>query len=66
MAAQGNVQCTGCAHFAPALDPVVQKAFLGYCKKRQWPFHEMVPQGGMAWMKEHECPLFEPAQEDAD
>lgn len=66
MAAQENVQCANCAHFEPALDKTVQQVFMGYCNKRQWPFTEMIPLGGMAWMKEHECPLFEVAEEEAD
>lgn len=66
MADQTNVQCASCAHFAPALNVTIQKAFMGYCKKRQWPFTEMVPFGGMAWMKEHECPLWEQVEEATD
>lgn len=66
MAAPSHVPCMNCAHYEPALDRTVQQVFLGYCNKRQWPFTEMIPNDGMAWMKEHECPDFEVAEEEAD
>jgi len=30
--------CIRCAHFRPALDPNIQRAYLGKCVKREWPF----------------------------
>lgn len=54
-----KIQCAECAHYSPALDPNVQKAYFGYCEKRHWPFNEMIPQSGFSWMKEQDCALFE-------
>jgi len=41
-----------CDYFEEALDPNIRRAFLGYCKAREWPFTVMVPIGGL----EGECP----------
>src|SRR5262249_3092170 len=30
--------CVRCTHLRPALDPNLQKAYLGRCLKREWPF----------------------------
>lgn len=30
--------CVRCNHFRPALDPNIQRAYLGKCVKREWPF----------------------------
>ncbi len=30
--------CIRCHHFRPALDPNIQRAYLGKCVKREWPF----------------------------
>ncbi len=30
--------CVRCTHMRPALDPNIQKAYLGKCLKREWPF----------------------------
>jgi hypothetical protein len=30
--------CVRCTHLRPALDPNIQKAYLGKCVKREWPF----------------------------
>ncbi len=30
--------CVRCTHMRPALDPNIQKAYLGKCMKREWPF----------------------------
>src|SRR5260370_9341779 len=33
-----NSLCVRCKHLRPALDPNLQKAYLGICLKREWPF----------------------------
>jgi len=33
-----NCLCVRCTHLRPALDPNLQKAYLGKCVKREWPF----------------------------
>jgi len=33
-----NCLCVRCTHLRPALDPNIQKAYLGKCVKREWPF----------------------------
>jgi len=46
--------CVRCKHLRPALDPNIQKAYLGKCVKREWPFTlSITPQG---WT---ECNVFE-------
>jgi|GEM_PF-231462 len=46
--------CTHCKSFSPALDPVIQQAFLGKCFRWDWPFSFMLPlQGYKA------CAIFE-------
>lgn len=37
MATNGNL-CVRCKEFRPALDPNIQRAYLGKCVKREWPF----------------------------
>ncbi len=46
--------CVHCKNLRPALDPNLQKAFLGKCVKREWPFTLSLSLQG--WM---ECHLFE-------
>ncbi len=46
--------CVRCKHLRPALDPNIQKAFLGKCVKREWPFTLAVTLEG--WT---ECEVFE-------
>ncbi len=33
-----NSLCVHCKHLRPALDLNIQKAYLGKCMKREWPF----------------------------
>jgi hypothetical protein len=46
--------CVRCAHLRPALDPNLQKAYLGKCMKREWPFTLAITLEG--WT---ECEVFE-------
>lgn len=46
--------CVHCNHLRPALDPNLQKAFLGKCVKREWPFTLSISLQG--WM---DCKNFE-------
>ncbi len=46
--------CVRCKHLRPALDPNLQKAYLGQCLKREWPFTLSVTLQG--WT---ECDVFE-------
>lgn len=46
--------CVHCKGFRPALDPNIQKAYLGKCTKREWPFTLNVTLEG--WAK---CDQFE-------
>jgi hypothetical protein len=46
--------CAHCAHLRPALDPNLQKAYLGKCVKREWPFTLAITLQG--WT---ECEVFE-------
>lgn len=46
--------CVRCKHLRPALDPNLQKAFLGQCLKREWPFTLSVTLQG--WT---ECEVYE-------
>jgi len=46
--------CVRCKHFSPALDPNIQKAYLGKCVKREWPFTLSITLQG--WT---ECDVFE-------
>jgi len=39
--------CGGCAHLAPALDPVIRKAYLGQCLKIEWPYAVNIPLNGV-------------------
>lgn len=46
--------CVRCKHLRPALDPNLQKAFLGQCLKREWPFTLSITLEGVT-----ECDVFE-------
>jgi hypothetical protein len=46
--------CVRCKHLRPALDPNIQKAYLGKCVKREWPFTLSITLQG--WM---ECEVFD-------
>jgi len=46
--------CVHCKGFRPALDPNIQKAYLGKCNKREWPFTLNITHEG--WTK---CEFFE-------
>jgi len=47
-------QCVRCKHLRPALDPNLQRAYLGQCLKREWPFTLSVTLQG--WT---DCNVFE-------
>lgn len=49
-----NCLCVRCTHLRPALDPNIQKAYLGKCLKREWPFTLSITLQG--WT---ECEVFE-------
>src|SRR5260370_27295767 len=49
-----NCLCVRCKHLRPALDPNLQKAYLGQCLKREWPFTLSITLQGWA-----ECEAFE-------
>ncbi len=49
-----NCLCVRCKHLRPALDPNLQKAYLGQCLKREWPFTLSITLQG--WT---ECDVFE-------
>jgi hypothetical protein len=46
--------CVRCTHLRPALDPNIQKAYLGKCVKREWPFTLSITLQG--WT---ECDVYE-------
>jgi hypothetical protein len=46
--------CVRCIHLRPALDPNIQKAYLGKCMKREWPFTLAITLQG--WT---ECEVFQ-------
>lgn len=46
--------CVRCTHMRPALDPNIQKAYLGKCTKREWPFTLSITLQGWA-----ECEVFQ-------
>lgn len=46
--------CVHCKHLRPALDPNLQKAYLGQCLKREWPFTLSITLDGVT-----ECDVFE-------
>jgi len=46
--------CVRCTHMRPALDPNIQKAYLGKCTKREWPFTLALALQGWS-----ECEVFE-------
>lgn len=49
-----NCLCVKCTHFRPALDSNIQKAYLGKCMKREWPFTLSITLQG--WT---ECEVYE-------
>jgi hypothetical protein len=49
-----NSLCVRCKHLRPALDPNLQRAYLGQCLKREWPFTLSITLQG--WT---ECDVFE-------
>jgi len=49
-----NSLCVHCKHIRPALDSNIQKAYLGKCMKREWPFTLAITLQG--WT---ECDVFE-------
>lgn len=49
-----NCLCVHCKHLRPALDTTIQKAYLGKCVKREWPFTLAITLQG--WT---ECEVFE-------
>jgi hypothetical protein len=51
-----NSLCVHCKHLRPALDPNLQRAYLGICLKREWPFTLSIALQG--WT---ECDVFEEA-----
>ena len=46
--------CVRCKHLRPALDPNLQKAYLGQCLKREWPFTLSITLEGVM-----QCDVFE-------
>jgi len=42
-----EILCLSCQHFAPALDPNIVRAFLGGCKKKEYPFTLLLPLPGV-------------------
>ena len=46
--------CVRCTHMRPALDPNIQKAYLGKCTKREWPFTLAITLQGWS-----ECDVFQ-------
>ncbi len=46
--------CVRCTHMRPALDPNIQKAYLGKCTKREWPFTLAITLQGWS-----ECEFFQ-------
>jgi len=50
--------CERCQHFEPALDPFIQKVYMGYCLKIEWPFARIIPTGGVPVS----CDFFEQAE----
>ena len=40
-----EILCPSCAHFAPALDPNIAKAFIGGCKRWEAPFTLILKEG---------------------
>jgi hypothetical protein len=49
-----NCLCAHCKHLRPALDTTIQKAYLGKCMKREWPFTLAITLQGWS-----ECDVFE-------
>ncbi len=48
-----EILCLSCQHFAPAFDPNVARAFLGGCKKKEYPFTLILPLQGVT-----ECEVY--------
>lgn len=51
-----EILCLSCQHFAPALDPNIVRAFLGGCKKKEYPFTLILPLPGVT-----ECDVYQRA-----
>lgn len=49
-----EILCLSCQHFAPALDPNIVRAFLGGCKKKEYPFTLILPLEGVT-----ECDVYQ-------
>ncbi len=49
-----EILCPSCQHFAPALDPNITRAFLGGCKKKEYPFTLILPLPGAT-----ECDVYQ-------
>jgi hypothetical protein len=49
-----EVLCVSCQHFAPAVDPNIVRAFLGGCKKKEYPFTLLLPAPGV-----RECDVYQ-------
>lgn len=50
------ILCLSCQHFAPALDPNIVRAFLGGCRKKEYPFTLILPLPGVT-----ECDVYQPS-----
>ena len=49
-----EILCLSCQHFAPALDPNIVRAFLGGCRKKEYPFTLILPLEGVT-----ECDVYQ-------
>ena len=49
-----DILCLSCQHFAPALDPNIVRAFLGGCRKKEYPFTLILPLPGVT-----ECDVYQ-------
>jgi hypothetical protein len=49
-----QILCSSCQHFAPALDPTISRAFLGGCRKKEYPFTLILPLDGVS-----ECEVYQ-------
>jgi hypothetical protein len=55
-----NCLCVKCKHLRPALDANIQKAYMGKCLKREWPFTLSITLQGWS-----ECEVFEASGQPA-
>jgi len=55
-----EILCPSCQHFAPALDPTIVRAFLGGCRKKEYPFTLILPLPGAT-----ECDVYQRAAKPA-